>query len=624
MRSTEYTMKKGKDASPLDTIARIRHCLEEINLTCAIHLYEQDMPGCCSARVHLEGPLSHAIAANGKGTSLEYCLASGHAELIERIQNQIFQYQIHPKDLTAFFEKNPLSAHAQCRMEPFAEMRENKNSFLNRIVQKYINSIPAAKDSYDKELTVWAKLHQLFPLWSEIGVLTIPFYHVQTGKYEWLPFELIKTLNLSNGMAAGNTLEEALVQGYSEVFERYAQCQILQNEITPPRLPDSVLSQFPEILKIIEKIELSGPYRVTLRDCSLDMGLPVVCGIIANLEKQTFGIRFGAHPDLQIALERIFTEAMQGKSLEEFSQFNVISYQQQDVHCQQNMFNLLKTGGGLYSPSILVGSESYPSALRPQQSDFLSNQELVKQMTEQLLAMRKDLYIADVSYLGFPCVCIYAEDISELIPVDDLVLKANVIKNKATNFLQKIPDMNREDAEELLQSGALLRRSVLENTIPTMCKLPIQISVHGGNDQIGFLMVVCHYYLGNDAQAVELLKQCIEVNKKNQKEYAYEAALLKFLQGILANVEPEKIAEILYEICEKETAQSVLSDFAQRPLVFSRLYPSCDQRSCNSCSNPDCSYQSLKEFYETLFLKMADSNVWTSRLHKILRGNHVR
>lgn len=618
MQSTEYTIKKGKDASPLDTVANIRHCLEGIGLTCGIHLYEQDIPGCYSARIHLEGPLSQAIAANGKGTSLEYCLASGHAELIERIQNQIFQYQICPEDLAAFLKENPLPAHSQCRMASLAEMRKDKNSLLNRILQKYINSIPAAKGGYDPELAVWAKLHQLFPLWSETGVLTVPFYHVQTGKYEQLPFELIKTLNLSNGMAAGNTLEEALVQGYSEVFERYAQCKILQDDITPPKLPDPVLGQFPEILKTIEKIEQSGPYRVTIRDCSLDIGLPVVCGIIANLEKQTFGIRFGAHPDMEIALERIFTEAMQGKSLEEFSQFNVISYERQDVCCQQNMFNLLKTGGGLYSPSILAGPEAYPSSLCPGQAAFRSNQELAKQMTEQFLAMGKDLYIADVSYLGFSCVCIYAEDISELIPVDDLVLKANVIKNKGVNFLQEISSMDREKAEDLLQSCALLRRSVLENTIPTMCKLPIQTSIHGGNDQIGFLMAVCHYYLGNDTQAAEFLKQCMDVNQENPKEYAYESALLKFLRGLSANMEPKKIAETLYELCKEETIRCVLSDFEQRSLVFSRLYPSCNQMSCNSCPHPACAYQTLKRFYETLFLKMADSSVWTSRLHKIL------
>lgn len=619
MRSIKYTIGKGKDESPINTIAKIQSCFRDIGFTCGISFYAQEVAGCYSARVYLEGALSDTISANGKGTSIEYCIASGFAELMERIQNQIFPCQIPFDTLETMIRENPLPAHSLCRYESLAAMRKNKNSFLNRIVKKYTDSIKEA-NGYDKELLVWMQLDQLFPFWKSVGVLTVPFYHVQTGQYEWLPIDLIKSVNLSNGMAAGNTLEEALVQGYSEVFERYAQRQILLNEITPPALPEQELQKYPEILKTIRQIEQAGPYHVIIKDCSLGIGLPVVCGIIIHKEEQTFGVRFGAHPDLQIALERIFTEAMQGKSLDTFSRYNQISFQQENVCSQQNIFNLLKTGSGLYPPSLLSGKESYPHTPWNRKEAEFSNQTLALQMTEQILGRQKKLYIADVSYLGFPSVLIYAEDMSEIIPTDYAVLKSNVLKNEAMNFLKMIDSMNRQQAERLLKAGELLRGAVLENVIPAMCRMPLSAFFHGGHDQIGFMMVVCHYYLGNDSQAAKLLKQCIMTQEKGSEEYAYEKTLLKFLQALSTYKDIHKAEEILYNICDKNIALQVLSDFGKRSQVFAKLYPACKQMQCNACSVTGCAYDAFKDFYETLYRKMTDSSIWCRNLHQILSG----
>lgn len=608
MKYQEYTEKKGKDEMPQITVEKIQSCLKEIGVETGFRFYDTDIDGCYSARVFLKGSLSAAVGANGKGTSKSFCLASGFAELIERIQNQIFYpYQLSNKSRENIIKRNPLLNNSLFRFQTLKELREDQSSFFNKIIYKYAASIKSTECNAKKELLTWLQLDRQFPLWKKTGVLTVPFYHVQTRQYEWLPLELIQALNLSNGMAAGNTLPEALVQGYSEIFERYAQCRIVTEKLTPPQLDPAILKKYPQIDQVIQKIENSGPYHVIVMDCSLGMNLPVVCGAIINKKKQTFGIRFGAHPDIQIALERVFTEAMQGKRLEEFSCFNHISFNEDKVNSHQNLFNLLKTGGGFYPPEIFGKTPSYKPAVFKELQE-ISNDMLLDQITEQMSSLCGDLYIADVSYLGFPSVLIYAENISEIIPIDYSVLKASGNKNEASEILQNLSSIDKKQAQKLLETGQLIRNSVLENTVDAMCRMPLNNSVHGGNDQIGFLMAVCNYFLLKDTEAAKLLKECIQVNEPGTEEYLYEETLLKFFEGMSVHKDAGKVKELLSAVYNEKIVDQVFQDFSSRNQIFSKLY---------SCNN---SYEAFSNFYERLYVKMSTSPVWTQDLHQILGG----
>lgn len=619
MEEKNFISRKGKDSSPKDTLRKIKECLSGAGMSASAHCLREDVEDCFSCRVSLDGPLSEYIGANGKGTTEDYCMVSGYAELMERIQNQVFTYQPQPFDTECFLSEDDMEKESFCHYVPLEELQADEHSFLHRMIQRYARTIKNVGEELDREQLVWAQFIRLFPWWRTAGVLMVPFYHVQSHAYQWLPVDVIRNVSASNGMAAGNTLEEALVQGYSEIFERYAQCRILEEDLTPPDIPAEVLEQYPFIMKIIRNIESAGPFHVVIKDCSLGMGFPVVCGIIYNRKQQTFGVKFGAHPNMQIALERIFTEAMQGKRLEEFAAFNVLSFRPGSVHAQRNMFNLMKTGGGVYFPSLLCKTPDWEWKPWDEPAD-VTNQKLAKQMTDLIIKNGCELYIADMSHLGFPTVSIYVENMSEIIPVNYTVLKAYAIKYEAATFLQDIPLMNREKAERLLGSGELLRYSVLENTIPTMCRMPISASFHGGNDQISFMMAVCHYYLGNYQEAAGELKKCMALNDKGTKEYTYENLLLLFFRGKAGGMQDAALEDLLYQLGEEEVVKQILHDFENPQTVFAKLYPSCDGLHCGACTNLGCHYEDMKRLYRTLFEKMYFSKAWTKELHEMFGG----
>jgi len=116
-------------------------------------------------------------------------------------------------------------------------------------------------------------------------------------------------------MSAGNTLVEAQVQCLSEIFERAVKREILEGEIALPDVPQDVLAKYPGILAGIRGLEEQG-FPVLVKDASLGGVYPVMCVTLMNPRTGGVFASFGAHPSLEVALERSLTELLQGRSFE--------------------------------------------------------------------------------------------------------------------------------------------------------------------------------------------------------------------------------------------------------------------------------------------------------------------
>lgn len=72
---------------------------------------------------------------------------------------------------------------------------------------------------------------------SERGICALPFIRQSDKTPVYIPVNIIANLYASNGMSAGNTQNEARVQGLSEVFERYVKNRIISERISLPKIP---------------------------------------------------------------------------------------------------------------------------------------------------------------------------------------------------------------------------------------------------------------------------------------------------------------------------------------------------------------------------------------------------
>jgi len=103
-------------------------------------------------------------------------------------------------------------------------------------------------------------------------------WHIREQSERILPLDWFKKLNEFNGSSAGNTLEEAVLQGGCELVERHVSALIDRDRPVLPTLDPESFGD-PVLLDLWRAFTEKG-IRVRLKDFSLGMGVPTV-GVLA-------------------------------------------------------------------------------------------------------------------------------------------------------------------------------------------------------------------------------------------------------------------------------------------------------------------------------------------------------
>jgi oxazoline/thiazoline synthase len=150
-----------------------------------------------------------------------------------------------------------------------------------------------------------------------------PVWSLRDKRFKYLPTTLMyffyrgpkAFLADSNGCAAGNTLEEAIVQGFLELVERDAYAIWWYNRLQRPQVD---LSQFDDsyIRDLQSQLAETGR-RLWVLDVTSDLGIPTFVAITHWMQNGQENIEFGsgAHFDTRIALLRALTELNQFLSI---------------------------------------------------------------------------------------------------------------------------------------------------------------------------------------------------------------------------------------------------------------------------------------------------------------------
>lgn len=123
------------------------------------------------------------------------------------------------------------------------------------------------------------------------------------------------TVACSNGCAAGNTLEEAVLQGFFELAERDATAIWWYNRLRRPGVDPASFND-PWIVALTDDFRERGRDLWAL-DLTHDLGVPVFAAVMATRggggRDMLFGL--GCHLDARVALQRAFAEITQMLSL---------------------------------------------------------------------------------------------------------------------------------------------------------------------------------------------------------------------------------------------------------------------------------------------------------------------
>lgn len=148
---------------------------------------------------------------------------------------------------------------------------------------------------------------------SDIPLSWVPAYSLTENRETLIPIDWFYAINEFNGPAAGNTIEEAIIQGICEVVERHVSALISHKKLLTPSI-DVRSVKNPVALELMGKYLRTG-VKLFIKDFSLDMGIPSV-GVLVQ-DPKTFPHRSeivftaGTQTSPEKALIRSLTEVAQ-------------------------------------------------------------------------------------------------------------------------------------------------------------------------------------------------------------------------------------------------------------------------------------------------------------------------
>ena len=405
---SELQNRRYKEVTPEETVKKLKGLLEKLGIEVVEKWSNESSVGTYSLRVCIKGT---DIGQNGKGMTKEFAMASGYAEFFERMQNGMFRFRMEKPTTEIPFVNAPDEKHLTVKEAlNIDETGKIKNSFFENIVKQNgkENSIAEEQAQFIKKI-----LNEKSNLVEKEEYNYLPYYSVKNKDLEYVPDRLFSYLFDTNGMCAGNSKEEALIEGLSEILERYVGVKIFKEKVTLPEIPDTYIEKFPKVKKMVDKLKQSTEYYFRLVDCSFGGKYPVAGLYIIEKNTGKFGFKMGAHPDYGIAMERCFTEAAQGRDIYEYAETCLFDFYSGEDSKNRNLSEFIFSDLTAVPFQVIGEKSDFEFTEMPDVSE-LDNKTLLKKLVGIILEEGKDILVRDVSTLGFPAFSIAIPGMSEI------------------------------------------------------------------------------------------------------------------------------------------------------------------------------------------------------------------
>lgn len=293
-----------RSVSPSATVARFRkHVSPLTGVVSRLERIEADLPLSTNYRAthNFSGPaetvnelrMGLRSGSFGKGSTAEQGEASALMEAIERYSGIFQGDEIRAKRRFADFPSGEAIPPNQVLLFSETQMRQDE-----------WEGTPALFDETAR--LEWS------PVWS-----------LRDAGFKYLPTSLLYFFYRgpvafaadSNGCAAGNSLEEAIVQGFLELVERDAYAIWWYNRLRRPPLDLSLFDD--PFVSDLQRRLTAADRKLWVLDVTGDLGIPTFVAITHWMQNGLENIEFGsgAHFDAKIALLRALTELNQFLSL---------------------------------------------------------------------------------------------------------------------------------------------------------------------------------------------------------------------------------------------------------------------------------------------------------------------
>ncbi|NEQ65206.1 MAG: TOMM precursor leader peptide-binding protein [Symploca sp. SIO2D2] len=360
--SPQETLRKYQhQVSPITGVVRELQKIPGNGLThnyIAKHHFLSTFDNVASLRQNLGG------RSAGKGRTNSQAMASGFCEAIERYSGVWQGDEIREKG--SYQQMGDKAIHPNTCMN-FSQQQYQHREQWNMACPGWFQRVPEPFDEA-REIDwtpIWSLTHQEFKY-----LPTAYCYYGYQPDYQpdcWAD---------SNGCATGNTLEEAILQGFMELVERDAVALWWYNYLPKPQVD---LDSFDEpYFHHLQQYYQTINRELWVLDLTSDLQIPVFAAISRRRDKEVEDIvlGYGAHFDAKIAISRALTEVNQ---------------------ILPNVLLAKADGSTQYPPSAdMLAVDWWQTATIGKQSYLIPDQGIAAKVSRDYLPMASDDLLEDV------------------------------------------------------------------------------------------------------------------------------------------------------------------------------------------------------------------------------------
>lgn len=479
-----------KETSPDKTVKRIKEILRKYGVETEEEWKKKSSVGTYSLRLCIKGT---NIGQNGKGMTKDFAMASAYAEFLERYQNGIL----------VFRQEKPTPDI------PFVYSADEKNLSIEEIVSQNDSFVEQIYQDNEDECTGKTRLLEEI-LGKDNQITCLPYYSVKDKKVVYIPHVLSCHLIGTNGMCAGNSPEEAMIEGISEILERYVTMQLIYQKVALPEIPDSYLEKFPKVKEMVERLRQKEGYVCKLLDCSFGGKYPVAGLVIFQKNTGRFGLKLGAHPDYGIAMERCFTEAAQGMDIFDYATGCLFDFKNEDIFKDENVREFVNSNVATLPYEVFSREKTYPFT-QMQDVSNLTNKEILNNLVTSLLKEGHDVIIRDVSTLGFPSFRIIIPGMTEI--THSKMAGRFAMFEEIEYLLKDLSRINLSNLDRVIEIMETQINEVGFNSLYTFMNVKDIKLLHAENIGSGakYFLAMCYLMKGMYAKAEKLLEDILFV-----------------------------------------------------------------------------------------------------------------
>lgn len=550
---SELQERRYKETTPDKTVKRIKQILKQNGVEIEENWSKKSKVGTYSLRVCVKGT---NIGQNGKGMTKDFALASGYAEFLERYQNGILVFRPEKKT-----EELPFVYSADEKELTVKEITEQDDSFIQNLFEN--NEEYTDKEEFLKQVL------------GEEKIICLPHYSVRDKKIVYLPHVLSCHLCGTNGMCAGNSLEEAMIEGISEIIERHVTMQLIYQKVSFPEIPDSYLTKYPKVQAMIERLRNKEGYTCKLLDCSFGGKYPVAGLVIIQKNTGRFGFKLGAHPDYGIAMERCFTEAAQGMDIFNYAQGCMFDFKNEDIEKEENIREFVDSNVATIPYQVFSENKTYEFVPVDDVSE-LTNSQILNKMIDSILQEGYDVIVRDVSTLGFPSCRIIVPGMTEInhAPMggrfqsfEQLEYMLKDLNRITLNNIDRVIQMLETQIYEIGYNSLYMFMNIKDTSL-----MPCENIGNGSK----YFLAICYIMKGNYEKAEKILEDILFV-AQNLIPQSLTTVLLRavyYYASAMSRLNDHKQAmEYIKLLFDKEICEAIDESFKEREKTIIKHYP---------------------------------------------------